>query len=751
MTVADALEEAQQKIADLLQHPDDLNTKLSQLRQKFTSEKASIDAILKTSVQSQLDDIQDGMGILTGANETLLTIRSNLETIDKVSLDPKSAIANYPKIKKISRTHQNFVATRDVVVKFQALSKEIDQISQMLDQHVTDILGEAPQLLFIHMELYRLEEFREESLHKAKSQGPAVLSVVSKYFRKLDTVSEKFREYLWTLTVNMVELIKENQGGVVVRLMKIIEVEEKADENVLANEHIRSSNPNLKSSSEWKVLAENPRQIKNYRSQMFNALLESIHKKFYSVVSAAEQDCPAALEACQFVFEDLSIVRDEIVPRCPQKYKIFNFFVLQYHKQVYDLLNRLSGRKLETRDILFMTGWVRDYYRIMNDQFGVTEDELEPRLLDDNEQALIAEYVKLIREKLDEWIGRLLETDRLEFVTRDKPPETDTEGMYQTSAPVILFNIINQQIDIAVDAAKGGRLLLDVTIECFQALVRFQEKQLKMLETEETRFLNYDPSTAVEEMPGGFPEYVIAFSNNHLKCTEYVELLQKRLDAVLSEKFRADASKHLSEALDGFMRVAKRGYLTLINIIFKDISFVFSQLFTPPWYDSKLMFLIVNTLEDYLQDFRKHLQDYLFTKLTSDCLDKFLIHYLEAFKAKSVKFKMPQAAELMKGDIVAAEHFWTEYKAEKRVKQSFDLVNKLLALLESSSSMIFLSWYAIWKVYNDVPMQFIEDTLYKRSDLDKASIKEAIANCKVKAKEGNPEATSSIFSKIESA
>jgi hypothetical protein len=163
------------------------------------------------------------------------------------------------------------------------------------------------------------------------------------------------------------------------------------------------------------------------------------------------------------------------------------------------------------------------------------------------------------------------------------------------------------------------------------------------------------------------------------------------------------------------------------------------------------MFLIVNTLEDYLQDFRKHLQDYLFTKLTSDCLDKFLIHYLEAFKAKSVKFKMPQAAELMKGDIVAAEHFWTEYKAEKRVKQSFDLVNKLLALLESSSSMIFLSWYAIWKVYNDVPMQFIEDTLYKRSDLDKASIKEAIANCKVKAKEGNPEATSSIFSKIESS
>jgi hypothetical protein len=31
--------------------------------------------------------------------------------------------------------------------------------------------------------------------------------------------------------------------------------------------------------------------------------------------------------------------------------------------------------------------------------------------------------------------------------------------------------------------------------------------------------------------------------------------------------------------------------------------------------------------------------------------------------------------------------------------------------------------------------------------VDKASIKEALANCKVKAKEGNPEATTSIFTK----
>ena len=96
-------------------------------------------------------------------------------------------------------------------------------------------------------------------------------------------------------------------------------------------------------------------------------------------------------------------------------------------------------RNLETRDILVVLGWVRDYYRVMNERLGVTEELLEPKLLDDNEVRLTTEYVKLIREKLLEWVDRLQENEAKEFVIRENAPEIDNDNMFSTSSSVILF------------------------------------------------------------------------------------------------------------------------------------------------------------------------------------------------------------------------------------------------------------------------------------------------------------------------
>ena len=610
----------------------------------------------------------------------------------------------------------------------------------------------------------------DNSLHRysflgTREKGPAVMQIVTKYFKRLDSLAETFRDYLWTLSRHLLDLVKENQGSVVVRLVKIVDTEERADERVLASEQIRSSNPALSEAGKFKVLAENPRAIKNYRSQMFNAIHESITEMFYKRLASQEEDAQAALEVARFVFEDLALISDELVPRFPSKYKIFPFFVLQYHKHVYDLCNRVISRNLETREILYMTSWIRDYYHVMGERMGVGEELLEPRLLDDNESSLTQEYIKLIKSKLVEWVNRLADSEANEFIARDKPPDSgiprqdtinfahwsppfriDSENMYGTAAAVILFQMINQQIDIAADAARGGQLLLDVTVECLRIMQYFQDLQLKVMDMEANKFHH-----GGDDVPGGFPEYVIAWCNNHLRCTEFMEALQKRLESQLDEKYRAECSKHLSATLDGFMKVSKRGSKILLDIVFRDVSPVFQQLHTSVWYEQQLMATITTTLDDYFQDFKKHLLDYLFSKLSSDAMDKFLMHYVESMRGKAVKFRMPTAVSQMKVDLAASIRFWSEFKTTKRVKQSFDIVDKVIGLLESSSTMIFLSWYSMWKVYNDVPMAFVEDLLYKRDDLDKSSIKEAMANCKTKAKEGNPESVPSIFTKISEA
>lgn len=100
-SLADALEEAQIRIAELMLHPDDLTTRLNHLKSKFSQEKASVDAILKASVQQQLGDIQTGLMLLGNASEVISKTKANLGTIDQICLDAKAVITNYPKIKRV--------------------------------------------------------------------------------------------------------------------------------------------------------------------------------------------------------------------------------------------------------------------------------------------------------------------------------------------------------------------------------------------------------------------------------------------------------------------------------------------------------------------------------------------------------------------------------------------------------------------------------------------------------------------------
>ncbi|KAI3634554.1 hypothetical protein MIR68_007465 [Amoeboaphelidium protococcarum] len=756
MSLADALEEAQQKVAQLLPQPEDLQTKLPHLIAKYQQEKQSLDAVLKRVVGDKLDGYEESLSALQRSEQSIKSMQEWVKQVEDVCKNSQIQIQNYDKIKRISKTHQNFVKTKEIIVRFQALSQDVERLSQMIRVESENILGPADSLLQIHYELYKLEEFRDITVHQAKTQGPTVINIINKYFKRLDSLSEQFREYLWTLGQNILELVKEDQGQVLVKICKIVEAEEMADEQVMEYQHrmqqssgsIGQSQQQSNNITSLQVVSEAilSRSIKNYRSQLLNSILESIQIHYRRMIPS-EDSVADALENSHFIFNDLALVFDEVAVRFPPKYKIFPFYVLQYHKLTYDLLNRLTQRgDMETKDILLVLGWVRDYYKVMNDRLGVTEELLEPKLLDDNEAKLSRDYVKLISTKLLEWVDRLLLSEKKDFIERDKAPDTDSDEMYATSAPVILFQIVNQQIDIVFDAAKGGRLLSDVGFECLRTLKHFQSEQMLMLEQEEQRFL-----MKKDQFAPGFAEYVIALSNNNLKCSEYLEAVYKRLEEKLDDSAKSEFSKLMNEVMEGFMRITKKGCSVLQTIMFNDINGAMSQVFTASWYENSTMPSVLATLNDYLQDYKAHLQDYLFSKLSSESLEHFVVLILQALKSKNCKLKMPQAVNQLRSEYITGVAFWSDIKSPKRVRQTFDVLDKIIAVLESSSTVLFISWYALWKAYNDVPLQFIEDLLYKRDDLDRSELKEAVQAIRAKLKEqkdGNAEATTSVFSKM---
>ena len=99
--VSEAREAALARISDILSHPEDLFVKFAALKAKTLLERASIEAQLKTALESQLDDAQRGLDTLLYCRNEVDFVKGNLSTIQDLLNDAHHSIDNYSKIMQV--------------------------------------------------------------------------------------------------------------------------------------------------------------------------------------------------------------------------------------------------------------------------------------------------------------------------------------------------------------------------------------------------------------------------------------------------------------------------------------------------------------------------------------------------------------------------------------------------------------------------------------------------------------------------
>jgi len=634
-----------------------------------------------------------------------------------------------------------------------------------MEQDMKDITGPAPNLLLIHYYILQLENFKNESMSRSGYSGGDVQITLKKYFQKVDTLAEEFEAYLWMIARKSLELVKKGQTSTLVRLLKIIETEERAD---LAS-NTESKNTDIKgnlstqtennhhlgvvSPTSASYDMNSMRSIKSYWSRYRIALQDEILRTFTKLYDENSSDLNKLLAATDLIIEDFAIIHDDLVPAFPVKYGIFNVFVVEYHRNIYDMLNKVTMTPLETSQILKLLKWIEDYYSCMSTRFDVNEDLLEPKLLDGKEDRLIDDYMKLIHTKLHDWLVNLMHTESQEFQERSRAPDLDQNGYYCTSSAVIMFQMVNQQVDI-VAGNSSGRLMGDVITECSDILQEYQRSWIKLIEQEFNKIFPKNADKKVDPVEG-LLEYCIAVGNDSYRCIDFTEAIIKRVDGLLETSLRGPAKATLTTALDGFVKLSKKCWTVIVDGIVVDIKPALDLLHTTVWYENELMKLIVGTLDDYLTDFQPRMQDYFFTKFITDLIEKFLLLYIQSLRNKSAKFRMSpiSCASKMRGDLELVIEFFSRYKSRKRIIGIFDPFEKLIVLIGSSSqdtSLIYADFYTIWSSYGDVPLNFIEELLSKRDDLERSQVKAIMEDCRRKAKEEKPSTAiaSSVFSKL---
>jgi exocyst complex component 3 len=128
--------------------------------------------------------------------------------------------------------HRNFEQTEEMVNNLIEMSDKLDLLEDMVATDSKDILGPAPNLLPIHYQINQLESFRNQALHQAKKASADSRNTLNRWFERLNRIISSFESYLMDLARNILPLVRAGHPEVVVKLIKIAEIEGRADEKV---------------------------------------------------------------------------------------------------------------------------------------------------------------------------------------------------------------------------------------------------------------------------------------------------------------------------------------------------------------------------------------------------------------------------------------------------------------------------------------------------------------------------------------
>lgn len=222
---------AAQAIGEYLQSPDDL-MKVVAFRKKLEKEKASIDARLKNGVREQLESTRDGLRKLLGTRTNVQAIKDEMNTVDRLCQSPQNVITTFDQIARVSMVHRNFEQVEEMVNNLTKMHTKLDMLEGMLHVDKQDITGPAHNLLAMHYHLNQLEGFRNQTMHQAKKASSDSRATLTRWFERLHKFIISFEEYYAILTRNILPIVRAGHPEVVVKLVKIAEIEGKEDEKV---------------------------------------------------------------------------------------------------------------------------------------------------------------------------------------------------------------------------------------------------------------------------------------------------------------------------------------------------------------------------------------------------------------------------------------------------------------------------------------------------------------------------------------
>ncbi|OXU16724.1 hypothetical protein TSAR_000990 [Trichomalopsis sarcophagae] len=698
---------ATKHVINMLQRPGQLE-KVEQYKRRIGRKKASVETMLKTAMQSQLDGVKVGFDQLQNSLVSIKTIKSELDYIGKLfelvpSLNTTLHLVQYENIR-----HSQYVTAKENLKHIFTVPESVERTKQWINES---------KLLHAHQSLMDLESSRDDllyELHKLPNEKPADKVMLKAYFEDLEDLSQRMEKQIRLILSRTLNTVRK-EPTIIVTVLRIIEREEKADHYALQKFKQSGFMP--------------PGRPKHWKDVALKVLEKSVSNRIEGTHVDQRTDnkmwLVRYLELTRLLFlEDLRVVKTLCVPCFPPSYDIANKFVKMYHLGLSQHLKDIVNDGLEGNEYVSLLSWIMNTYggpeMMGHPELNINSKEIGSLLDSEIINELQQKYLKNMSRNYEDWMRKTLETEKIDWWSKVMPEAGIHESYYHTAAPVIIFQMISQNLQVTKTISTD--LTLKAFNLCIEQVIKYGFKYRKaILEFKNKHFEDRS------QVPY-FTHHMITIVNN---CLQFIELAHQTKQLYWIFDSNNDIVIKFEELIETYQKLRNEAAAILLEESFLDLESHFNDLLTPKWLSSPIPIeTICVTLEDYFQDYN-HLSSKNFDYIISEAQNLIAKRYISAMLQRKISLKSYDECLTCTSKIIIEadklKSFFYKIAPKIELESPFEIIKRLAEVLRCEDPEILsLDLHSLVEKYPDITDDQLVRLLGLRGDIPRSEAKEKV-------------------------
>ncbi|KAJ8684977.1 hypothetical protein QAD02_020770 [Eretmocerus hayati] len=682
--------------------------KIGQYRRRIERKKSSVETMLKTAMHNQLDGVKVGFAQLDSSLQSMQSIEANLQRVREISVLIPCLAIKLQGLQYENSRHSQYVTAKENL-------KHIFTVPDCIEKTKRWING--GKLLHAHQSLMDLENSRDDllyELHKLPNEKQADKIMLRAYFENVEELSHELEKQIKLVLDRTLNTLRK-EPTIIVTVLRIIEREERADKFALHKYKQSGFMP--------------PGRPKHWKNVALGVLEKSVTNRVEGTHVDQRKDnkmwLVRYLELTRLLFiEDLRVVKSLCVPCFPPSYDIANTYMRMYHASLSQHLKDIINEGLEGNEYVSLLSWVMNIYKspemIGHPDLNMNLKEIGPLLEGEIIDQLQMEYLRNMLQNYEEWMEKTLETEKMEWWSETIPENDRDEPYYHTSAPVIIFQMIGQNLQVTRTisvflTAKALTLSIEQVSQYGwqyrQAILEYKSKHFE------------DRSQVLY-----FTHHMIAIVNN---CLHFIELAQQMKQIYWVIDSSIDSNSKFEELINVYQKLRDDSAAILLEESFLDLELHFQDLLTPKWLSSAIPIdTICVTLEDYFQDYT-HLLPRNFDYIITQAQILIAKRYISAMMHRKISLKnYDDCCSCIEKIILEADKlkgFFSKIAPELDSDSPFEIIKHLAEVLKCEDPEILsLDLHSLLEKYPDITDDQLMRLLSLRGDIPRSQVREKV-------------------------